>query len=145
MTAATTSRNRQSGGIVLLEVLAALTLFVIAAAVIRSAMQTSIHATVDMKRSGQAANIAQSVMAELEAGSAELVDTPSTAFEEEEEQTTEGWTYEIATEEITDTPGLKKVTVIVTDADTIHPHTCRLTQWIFDRSCLTGQDGETGP
>jgi len=125
---------------VLLEVLMALTLFVISAAVIGSAMRSSMQATADMRLTARAADIAQSVLAELLAGSAELVDTPPTAFED----APEGWTYEIVTEEITDTPGLKKVTIIVTEADSPDSHTHRLTQWIFDRAGIAERKEESG-
>ena len=132
--------NRKSAGVVLLEVLMALTLFVISAAVVGSAMRASMQATVNMRFTARAADIAQSVLAELLAGSAELVDTPATAFED----APEGWTYQIVTEEVVDTPGLKKVTVIVADADSPDSRTHQLTQWILDRTALTERSEESG-
>ncbi len=96
-----------------------------------------------MQRSAQAVNIARSILAEMEIGQVEIVDTSETPCEDDED---EGWTYTITTEDVADdAPGLKKVTVAVTDSDSFRPHTYHLTQWILDPAALAEQTGETRP
>lgn len=112
---------------VLLEVLLALTLFAIAAAVVGSAQRRALRAVEDMHVESQAANLAQTVLADLATGQIELDDTLPTPYDEEDET----WTYEIATEDLTDAEDLKRVTVIVRHTDPAHPVTCRLTQWML--------------
>lgn len=121
-------------GAVLLEVVIALTIFVIAAAVLGSAMRGAIDAVTDIRLSGKAADLAQSVMAELSVGALELVETPPTAFgdADQDEPVEEGWTYEIFAGDIPDMPGLKQVTVTVRYDDPRRPQACRLTQWMLD-------------
>jgi type II secretion system protein I len=139
----TSKNSKNKTGIVLLEVIIALTLFVVAAAVIGSATNSSMQATVDMQRSAHAVNIVRSILAEMEIGQVEIADKSETACEDDEDK---GWTYTITTEDVADdAPGLKKVTVTVTDSDSFRPHTYHLTQWILDPNALAEQTGETTP
>ncbi len=112
---------------VLLEVLVAVTIFVFAAAVVGSAMRSSMQAVADIRLDSQAANLAQSVLAELSIGLLEMVETSGTPLAEDD-----SWTYEIAAEDLPDAPGLKQVTVTVSDNDPRRPHACRVTQWMLD-------------
>ncbi|KPK80943.1 MAG: hypothetical protein AMJ81_11095 [Phycisphaerae bacterium SM23_33] len=132
--------NRRSTAVVLLEVLLALTLFIIAAAVVGSAQRSAIRAAEDMRLQTQAMNLAQSVLADLATGRIELADTPPTPYEEEDET----WTYEIVTGAITDADNLKRVTVIVKSSDPARPGACRLTQWMLDPGAQAEQ-GEFAP
>ncbi len=134
----------------LLEVLIALSIFVFAAAVVGTGLRTTLDAAMDIREAGKAANLAQSVLAELSAGGLELTDAEATAFaagEEEDQppQQEEGWTYEIAVEDIPGTPGLKRVTVIVRNDNGPRPRTCRLTQWMLDPNAGTAQAEEALP
>ncbi len=135
-------------GAILLEVLIALTIFVLAATVVGSAMRSSIDAVNDIRRAGHAADLAQSVLAELTVAALELVDTPPTPFVEGQDENAaaeEGWTYQIGVEDVPGAIGLKKVTVIVTDSDPRRPEQCRLTQWMVDPAADLGQSGEFAP
>jgi len=130
---------RRGAGVILLEVLISLTLFVIAAAVVGSAMWSALHATTEMRTESRAVNLAQWILAELEMGTLPMADTPPTEFtpgdEDEPAEPAEGadaWTYEIVTADLTDTPALKQVTVIVRNADPFAPYEFRLTQWMMD-------------
>ena len=125
---------------VLLEVLLALTLFAIAAAVVGSALRGAMRAAADMYVETQAANLAQTVLADLATGRIELTDTPATAYDAEDET----WTYEIATEALDETETLQRVIVTVRHNDPAHAVTCRLTQWMLDLRAEAEQ-GETGP
>lgn len=131
-------------GVVLLEILVALTLFVLAAAVIGSALRSCLAATARIRRQGQAMDLAQTVLAELVTGQVEMIGTSPSQFvketEEGEEVVAEGWTYEIEIDELTDMPDLKSVTVIVRDDQTHQPTVCRLTQWIYVPP--EGEEGE---
>lgn len=122
-------------GVVLLEVLLALTLFVLAAAVVGSALRSCLAATARIRVQGRAMDLAQTVLAELATGQLEMIGTSPSEFvretEDGEETFAEGWTYEIEIDELTDMPDLKAVTVTVRDDQTHQPTVCRLTQWIF--------------
>ena len=149
-----TRRHRQSGvsnrkrrGAFLLEVLVALTIFVMAAAVVASAMRGSIQAVADIRQATKAASLAESVLAELSIGTLEAVDTPPTAFEQGHEGgPAEGaWSYEIAAEDVPDVPGLKKVTITVTDNAPYRPITRQMTQWMLAPNAEPTEPGELMP
>lgn len=126
---------RSPRGVMLLEIVLALGLFVLAAAVIGSAITSCMAATARIRRQSQAMDLAQTVLAELATGQVEMVNTSPTQFiqetEEGERVIAEGWTYEIELEELTEMPDLKSVSVIVRDDRTGQPTVCRLTQWMF--------------
>jgi len=135
-------------GAILLEVLIALTIFVVAATVVGSAMRSSIDAMNDMRRAGHAADLAESVVAELTVAARELADTPPTAFVEGQGGGTagqEGWTYQVSVEDVPGAIGLKKVTVTVNDSDPARPQQCRLTQWMVDPAADLGPTAEFAP
>jgi len=123
-------------GVILLEVLLSVTLFVLGAAAVGAALHNAHSATMGIRARTRAVNLAQSVLAEL-ASAAEIVDVvPSEFVEETEDGETvviaEGWTYEIQTEELTDLVGLLSVTVIVRNDDAYRPTVYRVTQWMLD-------------
>jgi type II secretory pathway pseudopilin PulG len=128
--------NQQPTAAVLLEVLLALTLFVMAAAVVGSAQHRALRAAHDMRVETQAANLVQTVLADLATGGIELANTPATAYDEEDET----WTYEILVEPVSDAENLKRVTVIVKSSHPFRPAVCQLTQWMFD----PGPEAEQG-
>jgi type II secretion system protein I len=142
----TSAGKRRRSGAALLEVLLALTIFAMSAAVVGSAMRSSLRAVTDLRQAAKAADLAESVLAELSIGALELVETPPTAFEQDEQDrpSEEGWTYEIAAEDVSDVPGLKKVTVIVTDNAPYRPITRQLTQWMLDPNAAA-ETGEPQP
>lgn len=119
--------NRKSPrGVILLEVILALTLFVFAAAVVGSAMNSSLQATIDIRMRSTAGNLAMSKLAELTCGSAAIADASATPFESDPD-----WTYEIATEPMQDVTNLIKVTITVKNANS--PQYCEtLTQWVLN-------------
>ena len=119
----------------LLEIVLSVALFVFAAAVVGSAMHSAQTATRRMRLAAQAANLAQTVLADLASGRMELAETPETLYgaHEEDEQVDPdelGWTYEIDTEELSDATNLLKVTVIVRSTDPGVETSSRLTQWM---------------
>ena len=113
--------------VVLLEVLLALTLFVVAAVVVGSVQHGALRAVDNMRLEMQAANLAQTVLADLAAGRIELADTPPTPYEEGDET----WTYEIITQALDDAENLKRVTVVARNEDPSSACACRLTQWML--------------
>jgi len=126
---------RRAPGVVLLEVLLAMTLFVLAASVIASALRSTTTAAMRIRSKTQANNLAQTILAELATGQVELADTPPTDFSEETEEgdivnPAEGWAYEITTEELIDLPALTRVTIIVRHEDASQA-TGRITQWML--------------
>jgi Tfp pilus assembly protein PilV len=117
-------------GVILLEVLLALTLFVVAATVIGGAMLNSVRASAHLRTESDGVNLAQSKLAELVAGAAPVVDTGVTDFGDD----LPGWKYQIEATDLIDTPGLKRVTVTVSKDDPADPYQFSLTQWVFDQS-----------
>ena len=120
---------------VLLEVLLSLTLFVIAAAVVGSVQYSALRAVDNMRVEMRAANLAQTVLADLVAGRIELADTPATPYEAEDETLT----YEIVTQALDDAENLKRVTVIARNEDPSRACICRLTQWMLDPGAEAGE------
>jgi type II secretory pathway pseudopilin PulG len=99
--------------VALLEVLLALALFVAAAAVITSALNVSVESVGRQKLHTHAANLATSVLAELQLG----IRTPTSGGAQAFEPPFEDWTWEIVTTgaetETGDASGLALVEVVV--------------------------------
>ena len=131
--------KRHSAGVMLLEVLIALGLFVIAAAVVGSALRSAMGAAMDLRQQTKAADLAETVLAELNAGILKPASLPATAFDEAEPE----WSYEIAVEPVEDDPALQRVTVIIRHADGLAERTYRLTQWMLDTGAEQAE--ELGP
>ena len=109
---------------VLLEVIFAVALFASASAVVGMALKSALETARRMRLQTQALNLAQSVLSDLAVGRIEMVDTPETAYDEDDPR----WTYEILTEPLTDASNLKRVTVIVRCADAPELRPAELTQ-----------------
>jgi len=140
-------RSPRGPGVVLLEVLLALTLFVVAAAVVGSAARTAIQAVERTRAQSKACDLALSVLAQLSAGMLEAVETPPSEFQDETdgEVIEPGWTYEILAEEFPDVPGLKRLTVVVRNEEVPGSPTQRLTQWLFDPAAAGPRAQEPPP
>lgn len=110
--------NRRRDAAVLLEVVLALVLIAAAAAVIGAGLSASIDRVDRLKLNAHAADLAVSVMSELQMGSKALSGEGPEAFE----TPFEGWTWqaqaEITTDEkVRDTGRTKKVEVIIRHED----------------------------
>ncbi len=129
--------RRGSAGVVLLEVLLAVTIFTIAAAVVGSSLRSALQTATDLRDDVQAVNLAATVLARLNTGELELTAVPATPFDEDDPR----WTYEIAVEPITAEEPLQRVTVTVRQQEAPRPQVCQLTQWMLVRGDEQG-DGE---
>jgi len=91
--------NRQSyaSGVVLLEVVVAMSLFFAPAVVVLLGLQSSFQAARSLKFEAKAADLAVTLMSEIEMG---LVPPEDAGPETYEEERLEGWTWEIVTEDI---------------------------------------------
>ena len=110
------ARNRD--GVVLLEVVLALVLIAGAAAVIGAGLSTSIDRVERLKLNAHAADLAVSVMSELQIGSKLISEDGPEAFE----APFEAWTWEAQAEvttdqKVRDTGRTKKVEVIIRHED----------------------------
>ena len=133
---------RSGRGIVLLEVILAVALFVAAAAVVTSSLQGALSAADGLRRQAKAVNLAETVLSRLSTGELKLDAVAATAFDEAEPE----WTYEIAVDPIQEDDALKRVTVTVRHADPRRPSACRLTQWMLDLSGTEAEGAEgAGP
>ena len=128
MTGRTPTRTPAGRGVVLLEVLLAVALIVIAAAVVGAALSRTIDAAVELRIRQRGVNLAESLLAELNAGILELQAVPATPFDEDDPE----WTYEVEAEAVEDEHLLKCVTVTVRNSDPHHRAFCRVTQWMLD-------------
>lgn len=109
---------RTKKGVVLLEVVLALVLLAGAAAVIGAGLSASIDRVERLKLNAHAADLAVSVMSELQIGSKVISEEGPESFE----TPFEGWTWEAQTEvttdqKVRDTGRTKKVEVIVRHED----------------------------
>jgi Tfp pilus assembly protein PilV len=121
--------------VILLEVLIALSLFVIGAGVIGMAVRSSLEAMRSSATSMQAANLAQSILTKLEAGMLPIAPAGATPIQQLEavpQDADAGWTFEVAVEEVaSDYPSLKRVTVTIRSGQDIQPaQVCQLSQWM---------------
>jgi len=128
--------SRPARGVMLLEILVSMALFVAAAAVVAAAMISAADAVEDLRLETEATNLAYSVMSDLAAGRLEPADTSETRYDldplsdEDPSDVDFPWTYEIVTEELPDAVNLLRVTVIVRNTDSSVRQGCRLTQWM---------------
>jgi len=105
-------------GVILLEVVLALVLITSAAAVIGAGLSASIDSVERLKLNAHAADLAVSVMSELQIGSKVLSDDGPETFE----APFEGWTWQAQTEvstdqKVRDTGRTKRVEVIIRHED----------------------------
>lgn len=124
-------------GVVLLEILLSLGLFILAAVVVGSALESSVQSAGRMQLDDRANNLLQSTLSALTVGAIPAAETPATNFEPPDD----AWTYEIGLEELADTPTVKIVTITVNHVDG-DPCTATLTQWMYDPT--GGSAGATG-
>ena len=90
-------------------------------------MSGAIAATADTRQEDKAVNMAQTVLAQLASGEAEIVNVAPSPYDPNQTD----WTYEVQAEDLSGVPGLKRVTVIVRNATLPRPVTYRITQWML--------------
>jgi type II secretory pathway pseudopilin PulG len=96
--------GRHGRGAVLLEVVLALTVFFIGAAIITGGLISSARALNNARQSAQAADLAISKLSEVQMGMVEPTDQGPTAYEDDDKL--EGWTWQIVATPIQDETGL---------------------------------------
>jgi len=136
-------RNRQSKianrrfprGAVLLEVVLALALFVSGALVVLAGLNSALRTARRVQFEARAADLAVTLLSEIQIGVATLENAGPTAYEEPE---LAGWSWQVATadeEQLTDGPPFKRVQVVIRSPDGF---SCRLAQTVeYDQA--TGQ------
>jgi type II secretory pathway pseudopilin PulG len=137
-------------GMILLEIVLSVALFVLAAAVVGSALRSSIDAATRLREQAQAANYAESALSEMLCGITPMQTSPPTVPEDQTAVSNGGtsqsgasppgqqWTCETILENSSDAPNLRKITVIVRNDDPSRPVEQRLTQWIFAPDAAAG-------
>ena len=108
-------RRRHVGcGVILMEVILALALFMAAGAVVFGALSASANAVNDLRLQAQAADLAVTKLSEIQMGLLEAIDDGPNAFTEEG---LEEWTWQIVTASMEDEPfaaaELKQVEIII--------------------------------
>jgi hypothetical protein len=110
---ATAGRSARATGAVLLEVVLALVLFVAAAAILSSGLSSSLDGIERLRLEAHAADLAVSVLSELQMGIRTLALSGPQPFETPRE----GWTWELVSTpvqaELEDTNAFKKIEVII--------------------------------
>lgn len=119
-------RNSRSHGVILLEVVIALSLFVIAAAVIGSAMNSASQSAADIHLRSQAGNLVLAKLAELTCGAAPIADVAETPFESDPD-----WSYQVITQPVEQAQNLTAVTITVRNVASPQ-FSETLTQWVVD-------------
>ena len=123
-------------GAVLLEVILALVLFVAAATIIGGALNSSTTGVERLRQSVHGANLASSVLAEIQMGARSTAETGPEPFE----PPFESWMWQVQATpveektEASDSAGLVQVNVVVRDTETEFVH--RLTQTLPVSSVL---------
>lgn len=142
-------RARRVGGIALLEVILAMTLFVAAAGVVLGGLAAGIRAARDVQTEVQAADLAVTVLSEIEMGLVPVEDNTPQPFEAPRDE----WTWQVVTAPVVgayETPDLTQVQVVVVHVPSGYVY--RLTQLLpaqeedlFALHTRRGGSGETVP
>jgi type II secretory pathway pseudopilin PulG len=114
----------------LLEVVLALTIVVVAAAVIYHSYRAAVSTTGDVRRQMIAENLAISKLSEVRLGLVDAVNTPATDFQQQYPDRA-GWMWQLIVEDMPLGSGqasASRVTVRITDPLDAHAH--RLTCWL---------------
>ena len=133
---------RRSSGVVLLEVVLALGVFFAAAAVILGGLNASIRAADRLQYEAQAADLAVSLLSDVQMGLMSLIDDGPNNYEED---ILADWTWEIVVdpaEENPSAPPLLRVEVIIRNE--VAGCTCRLVQLIPEEDD-SGEEMMTSP
>ncbi len=123
----------------MLEVILSLSLFVVAATVIGSAFQAALRATSQARALDKAANLAQSVLTRVSTGQVVLSDASAASFDTDATKADpdmQGWTYDMACQDVQDATGIKSVTVTVHAP--ANAQSVSLSQWVIDPSAGAG-------
>jgi hypothetical protein len=136
ISASGTPSPRRSGAI-LLEVVMALTLFFITAAVVTGSMNVSLSAARNMKNDATAEDLAVTKLSELQMGVLPVVDAGPNSFADEDPNL-DGWTWQVTTRELDEQtidqgPQLKRVEIAV-----CHGPTCTVRRLV---AILPASDG----
>jgi len=121
-------RSADAAGIVLLEVVLALTLFFAAASIILVGTNRSIRAVDMLRREAQAADLAVTLLSEIQMGLLEPTDAGPEAYEEP----LEDWMWEVVTNDFEEQfveEGLTQLEIVITH--TPSGYTRRLVQWLL--------------
>lgn len=122
------------GGIVLLEVVVALTAFFTLGGILVGSMNSAANAASRIRQDARAADLAVTILSQIHAGFME----PRDIGPEYCEEPLEDWTWQVVTEDVSDSPdvpAMKRVEVVVRDTATGRAH--RLTE-------LMAADDSTG-
>jgi hypothetical protein len=114
------------GGLVLVEVVLAVTLFFCGALVVLTGLSASLHTANRVRTEADGADLAVTLLSEVQMGLVPLVDDGPNEYEEEE---LADWTWEIVTSDVetrTEAPPLVRVEIIIHNAR--ENCTCRLVQ-----------------
>jgi hypothetical protein len=117
---ATNPNSRRAA--ILLEVVLSLSLFVLAASLVLTALRASRDAVEMVRRDFHGENLAMSILADLEMGQIDLatLDGSPCGFSGDEDDPFAGWTWEIASEPLetsSDLPPEQRLTIVIRDPD----------------------------
>jgi Tfp pilus assembly protein PilV len=120
------NRKSLARGVILLEVVIAMSLFVIAAAVIGSAMNSASQSAADIHLRSQAGNLALAKLAELTCGAAPIADVAETPFDSDPD-----WSCQVVTQQIDQAQDLTKVAITVRNVAS-PKYSETITQWVVN-------------
>ena len=114
------ARGARATGAVLLEVVVALSLFFAAAVVALVGLHGSVMASRNLRLETRAANLAVTLLSEIQMGQVEVADAGPEEYDSEDDEDLADWSWEIITEDVEEqvdtgqeTP-LKRVQIVIT-------------------------------
>ena len=112
--------SRRRNGAILLEVVLSLSLFVLAAVLVLTALDASREAVGLVRRDMHGENLAMSVLADLEMGQIDLATLEDSPYEftDDEEDPLSGWTWQISSEALAlsdELPPEQRLTIVIRD------------------------------
>jgi len=114
------ARDDRATGAVLLEVVVAMTLFFGAAVVVLVGLHGSVLAARNLRLETRAANLAVSLLSEIQMGQVEVADAGPEEYNSEEDEELADWSWEIITEDVEEEVDvgveipLKRVQIVIT-------------------------------
>ena len=94
------ARGARAAGAVLLEVVVALSLFFAGAVVVLVGLHGSVMASRNLRVETRAANLAVSLLSEIQMGQIEIADAGPEEYDSEDDEELANWSWEIITEDV---------------------------------------------
>ena len=133
-------RRRPGQGMILLELVIGLSIFVIASVFVLDGLTASLRGVSRARWEAEASDLSVTVFSQIHMGQLEMVDAGPNAFEEEQDA---DWTWQLTVvdpEDLTDFPQLKHVEVLIARVDGEYSHRVAKLLWEDPNAALEEED-----